>query len=599
MCGIAGILSKGNLNTKKTLNKFQKVLSHRGPDAKGSFIDSKNGWTIGLAHRRLSIIDLSSSGNQPMSDRDNSIHIVFNGEIYNYKELRKKLEKKYKFKSTSDTEVILYLYKEKGEKLLDDLRGMFAFAIWDSKKEKLFLARDRFGIKPIYYNYSNEYFVFASELKGILSSNLIEKNINKKAAGLFMLNGSIPPPDTIYAGISALEPGCFLIFQKGKLIKKEYYNPLEIFMKKENISEAESIKKIHDCLLDSVKYHLISDVPVGCFLSGGIDSSAIVALAREAKQKEIKTLSIIFPGTNYDESKYAKIVSDKFKTDHNEIEITGSDLKKHINRIFEYMDQPTVDGINSYFVSLAASRLNLKVVLSGLGGDEIFCGYNSFTQLPLLQRFSKIFSVIPFRNKIFSKLSGNSFDSKAKILSLLSSNSFSESYSIYRGIFNNKQSENLLGFPVFLDKINLPDTDYLSKVSFLELTQYMSNQLLRDTDVFSMAHSLEIRVPFVDHKLIELVAGIPSQYKIGKTPKRLLVKALGNKLPEEIVYRKKQGFVLPFELWMKEELKDFVEKKLERSSFDEKLVNKLLRDFYNKKIHFSKVWSLVVLSEWI
>jgi len=598
MCGIAGILSKKNINTNKILNNFQKILKHRGPDANDYFIDSKKDLEIGLAHTRLSIIDLSKKANQPMCNEDGSIYIVFNGEIYNYRSLKKKLIKKYKFKSNSDTEVILHLYEEKGENLLKYLRGMFAFAIWDSKKKKLFLARDRFGIKPLYYSYLNDIFIFASEIKAILFTNLIKKELNDNSIALFLLNGYISPPNTIYKKINSLEPGYFLVIEKDKIIKRQYYNLSNIFLKLENISKEKAIKKIHNCLVDSVKCHFVSDVPVGIFLSGGIDSSAIVSLARKIRQKNINTISIIFPNVDYDESKYARIIAEKFETEHNEIELQSRDIKKYIDKIFYYMDQPTINGINTFFVSLAASKLKLKVCLSGLGGDEIFCGYPSFIQLPRLYKISKIFSLIPFRKKIFRLLSSNNYSSKAKIYSIFSSSSFFEAYLNYRGIFNSNQIKKIININFQIPKKNLAMKNFISKLSFLELTNYMSNQLLRDTDVFSMAHSLEIRVPFVDHKVIELVVKIPSKYKISKTPKNLLVKAVGN-LPEEIIYRKKQGFIFPFDLWMKNELKEFIEKKLINSVFDEKFVRKLLNDFYNKKVHWSKVWSLVVLREWI
>jgi len=248
---------------------------------------------------------------------------------------------------------------------------------------------------------------------------------------------------------------------------------------------------------------------------------------------------------------------------------------------------------------LAASKLKLKVALSGLGGDEIFCGYPSFSQLPKLYKISRIFSLLPFKKKIFGWLSGNSYSSKAKIYSIFSSDSFFEAYLNYRGIYNIEQIKRIADINFSISEKNLIMKDFISKISFLELTNYMSNQLLRDTDVFSMAHSLEIRVPFVDHKVIELVAKIPSKYKVGKTPKRLLTKALGNKLPKEIVYRKKQGFVFPFDLWMREELKEFIEEKLINSTFDEKIIKKLLKDFYDRKVHWSKIWSLVVLGEWM
>ena len=611
MCGIGGIISGGEADTKKVLHNFQKVLVHRGPDSKGYFIDSKNSLEIGFAHTRLSIIDLSPSANQPISNEDESIYLICNGEIYNYKELRKNLIKNHRFKSESDSEVIVHLYEEKGESLLEDLRGMFAFAIWDKKKNKLFLARDRFGIKPLYYSYENGNFVFASEIKALSKSGLIKEEINPMGINLFLLQGSISPPYTIYKKIFSLEPGHFLTFNLDSITKKCYYSLTNAFLdnslENENITEEEAIKKVHSCLVETIKYHLVSDVPVGVFLSGGIDSSSIVALVDEAihKSKSIKTVSVIFPGTDYDESGYARQVAQKFNTEHNEVEISDKDLKRHLTKIFYYMDQPTIDGVNSYFVSWATAKTGLKVALSGLGGDEVFFGYSTFTQIPKIYYFSKIFSFVPLSNKIAGLAFRDSVDLKAKACSMLSSNSLSEIYYCYRGLFTKDQIKWLLtpDFSISDIEFNLPAElkDYHSQISFLELTNYMPNQLLRDTDVFSMANSIEVRVPFLDHKLVELLARIPVKYKInGDIPKRLLVKSIGNKLPHEIVYRKKRGFNFPFDSWMRNELRNFIEDKIKESGcFNETFTNKLLEGFYNKKVRWSRIWGCTVLSQWL
>jgi asparagine synthase (glutamine-hydrolysing) len=340
-------------------------------------------------------------------------------------------------------------------------------------------------------------------------------------------------------------------------------------------------------------------------LSGGVDSSSIVALLDEANHNSIQTVSVVFPGMNYDESEYARKVARKFNTEHHEIEISDKDLKINLKKIFYYMDQPTIDGVNSYFVSWATSKTGLKVALSGLGGDEVFFGYSSFTQIPKIHYLSKIFSFVPLSEEISKFASRDSIDLKAKICSMMSSNSLSKIYFHYRGLFTREQIKGLLNpdFSIPDTKFNLPAElkDYRSQISFLELTNYMSNQLLRDTDVFSMAHSIEVRVPFLDHKLVELLARIPVKYKISNNiPKRLLVKSIGNKLPYEIVYRKKRGFNFPFDSWMRNELRDFIEDKIKESRyFNEIFTNKLLEGFYNKKVHWSRIWGCVVLDQWL
>ncbi len=484
---------------------------HRGPDDFGLY-QNKN---IVLGHRRLAIIDLSPAGRQPMSNEDGTIWITYNGEIYNYRELREMLIKKgHKFKSNSDTEVIIHGYEEWGvDGLLQRLRGMFAFAIYDPRStihnsrftinySRLILARDRIGIKPLYYSYCDDFLLFASGLNAILASKLVSKEIDPKAVVLFLLYGSIPPPQTIYKEIFALEPGHFLIIDEKGLKKNRYYD----------------------------------------LKNGFLDTSL---------------MGISFPDTPYDESRYSKIAARKFNTDHAEIEITGKDLINHMDKNFYIMDQPTVDGVNTYFVSWATNKSGLKVAMSGVGGDEIFWGYPSFTHIPRLFHLFKILSWVPLgkRTAQFILRNSNSFKT-AKLYSMVSnSSSILDIYLNYRGLFTKEQIYKLLHQDFVRHAMEgVEQMSYLqecseindehNQVSLLETTFYMANQLLRDTDVFSMAHSLEVRVPFVDHTLVELLAKIPARYKT-IYPKRLLIKVLNNKLPDEIVHRPKMGFTFP------------------------------------------------------
>ena len=624
MCGICGIFNYKNQKTsitKDLLIKIRDSMIHRGPDDAGMYISPDK--KAGLAHRRLSIIDLSEAAHQPMCNEDGTIWITYNGEIYNYREIREVLILKgHKFKSNSDTEAIIHGYEEWGiEGLLKELRGMFAFALYDSRlpDSRLILVRDRFGIKPLYYSYNNSTFLFASEIKAILASRLVSKEIDPQAVVLFLIYGSIPAPKTIYKAISAVEPGHFLIISKKGLKKYRYYNLKDAFLDKSltNISEEEAIERVHSCLINTIECHLVSDVPVGAFLSGGIDSTAIVALMREVEYKPIKTVSVIFPDTPYDESRYSKLIAQRFNTDHVEIEINSKDLIKHMEKIFYAMDQPTIDGVNTYFVSRATRQAGLKVAMSGVGGDEIFWGYPSFWFVPRLYRWASLPGVCILARPLTSWIANRYlFRKMGKLNYLFQKPSLESAYLAVRSVFSIKDLEKILN-PDLFDELRsiFKPTDHIKKitndlktnysitniVSALELCTYMANQLLRDTDVFSMAHSLEVRVPFVDHTLVELLAKLPVRYKAKKDmPKRMLIKALNNKLPNEIVHRPKMGFTFPFDLWIRNELKELTEEKLNGTSvLNKPYVTKLLKNFYNHKVHWSRVWSLLVLSHWL
>jgi asparagine synthase (glutamine-hydrolysing) len=617
MCGIVGVI---NLNSspilEETLFGMRDTLSHRGPDDAGVYTSPDK--KVGLGHTRLSIIDLSKRAHQPMCNENGTIWITYNGEIYNYREIGDRLKVlSHKFKSNSDTEVILHGYEEWGiDELLKRLRGMFAFAIYDSVNLQLTLARDRLGIKPLYYSHNGKRFIFSSEIKAIASSGLIRKEINPRAVSLYLLYGFIPPPETVFKEIIALRPGHYIRLKGKELSEHKYYSLEEAFLDTSlsHLSEEETIERVRSSLLDTITCHLVSDVPVGAFLSGGIDSTSTVALMREIEHKPIKTVSVIFPDTPYDESKYSKVAARRFDTDHAEVEINGKDLLSHMEKIFSAMDQPTIDGINTYFVSWATKQAGLKVAMSGVGGDEIFWGYPSFIQIPRLYNLLKILSWVPLGRRMVGLALKNSDNSRrAKLHSMLSNDpSIPEIYLIHRGLFTLEQVQRML-HPDFTREAmeGIEPISYLqecsrisnisNQVSLLETTSYMSNQLLRDTDVFSMAHSLEVRVPFVDHRLVELLAKLPVKYKAKKDiSKRLLIKALNNMLPDETVHRPKQGFTLPFDLWMRNELKDFIEESLNNSNIlNSHFIKGLLDGYYGNKVHWSRVWGCSVLSHWL
>ena len=623
MCGIAGIIALNGDNCRVlegSVSKMCSTIEHRGPDDVGlkTFPGTgKDNPSVVLGHRRLSIIDVSKTGHQPMSNEDGSIWICYNGEIYNYQELRSELmEKGHIFISSSDTEVIIHGYEEWGEDCLQKLRGMFAFTIWDQNKKQLFAARDRFGIKPFYYFYDGKTFVFASEIKAVTAAGMIKKEIDEGAASLYLTYGSIPSPKTIYKNIFSLKPGHWLTLDKNNTAIRQYYDIEESFLDTSlaHISDHEAVEMVHDGLMDTIKCHLVSDVPVGAFLSGGIDSTAVVSLMRQASQDSIKTISVVFPGTPYDESKYARIAAQAFETEHVEVEVTEKDMMGQIDNIIDAMDQPTVDGVNSYFVSWATANAGLKVAMSGVGGDEIFWGYNSFSKIPRLQRLMSATKMFPGGAFIGRSIldSRNTYRA-SKLSSMLDGGvSIPEIYAAYKGLFTRKQLYGLVDKGVGARVLGEVDPmPYLtkdsrvvnsaSKVALLETTSYMSNQLLRDIDMLGMCHSLETRVPFVDHKLVELLAKIPVRYKLGKNmPKRLLVRAMKDTLPREIVYRKKMGFTFPIDLWMKKNLKNVIEDKIRHSRFfDDAGVEELLRNYSAGKAHWQQVWGCFVLGHWI
>ncbi len=607
MCGIAGIWQFKRPVDQQAIKKMAQKLEHRGPDNKGLFFSQDK--RLALAHQRLAIIDLSEKANQPMSD--NGYTIVFNGEIYNFKEIKKELEKQGEiFFSQSDTEVVLKAYQKWQEKSLEKLRGMFAFAIWDEKRAEFFMARDRFGIKPFYFYQDKEKFIFASEIKAILASGLVKKEISFKAVEEFLRLGYIAEPDTIFENIFSLEAGFYLRLREETFQKEPFFEIKDYFQKEPlNIPKNQIISQLKDQLIGSIKVHLVSDVEVGVFLSGGIDSSSLVSLIKAIGKDDIRTVSVVFPEKQYDERVFARKVADYYQTKHLEVELEPADIRKNIDDFFEAMDQPTVDGLNSYFVSTAAKKAGLKVVLSGLGADEIFGGYKSFSQVPNLYFLANILRIFP------RALSGHlSFlPKKEKILSLLEMKHFSflKTYLIYRSIFVDSQLKNLfsdnLKYEILgnfaLEKFLTPRLNkiknYFNKVSFLELSFYMKDQLLKDADVFSMANSLELRVPFVDNNLVEFVAHLPQKYKAGQPAKRALILAVGD-LPQEVYQRKKMGFTFPMDIWLKNQLKEMVEAEIRNQDiFDQFYINKLFENFYAGKLHWSRIWSLYVLSRFL
>ncbi|MEH2307053.1 asparagine synthase (glutamine-hydrolyzing) [Nostoc sp.] len=594
MCGIAGILTKTEINQDLTnlVLKMQNSIKHRGPDDLGTYISEDR--RVALAHTRLSILDLSPAGHQPMSTPDGRYWITFNGEIYNFSQLRQNLiSQGEQFQSQTDTEVILKLYQRMGSNCLEHLRGMFAFAIWDDWEKTCFMARDPLGIKPLYYWESGSTLVFASELKAILASRLPALNLSPEGLYGYLVYGSVPEPYTLIADIHCLAAGHWLYWQGDRVTKQQYW---QINFTPQAISPIEAQEKVRNALVDTIEHHLVSDVPVGIFLSGGIDSTAILALATKVQNKQLSTYSIAFEETQWNEGEVAKKIANLFGAKHTEYKVTASIAKQLFPEFLQAIDQPSIDGFNTFFVSQIAHKDGMKVVLSGLGGDEIFGGYKSFEKIPQMVAWGKTLQTIPVLGKNIGKgLSRWGKSPKLKRLGdfLEQPPSSASAYSTFRGIFSHKEACAIMQQYIPHQPLTtyiFPSTDahkadltIEDEVSLLEISCYMRNQLLRDSDVMSMNWGLELRVPLVDRNLFEAVASIPSNIRLG-IGKKLLIQSVPE-LPEWVVNRPKKGFYVPVDKWISGDLQTH---------------------FNNVKVpdnislnHWYRYWSLMMLQHWL
>jgi len=575
MCGIAALFSYGDAPCpdREELLRIRDRMALRGPDGAGEWTSPDH--RVALGHRRLAIIDLSEAGAQPMQNEDGSLVIVFNGEIYNYRELRDRLiAKGVRFRSASDTEVLLHLYAEEGEGMLGSLRGMYAFAIWDARKKGLFLARDPFGIKPLYYADDGKSLRAASQVKALLAGGNVDMSPEPAGHVGFFLWGSIPEPYTLYKGIRALRPGTSLwVDTLGRKEPKTFCSISdEIAHPRDEGRGFDPVRvrsRLRELLLASVRDHLIADVPVGVFLSSGLDSTTLTALVSEIAPGSLNTITLGFReyrGTENDETPLAEQVAKHYGATHRTIWVEQSDFLAGLPALLDAMDQPTTDGVNSYFVSYAAVRAGLKVALSGLGGDEIFGGYPSFRQVPRMAAMLRPFRGIPFLGKAFRAVSAPLLRSltSPKYAGLLEyGGSCGGAYLLRRGMYMPWELPELMegemvreGWSELQTLSRLEDTvrgvaDGYRKVSALETCWYMRNQLLRDTDWASMAHSLEIRVPLVD---IYLFRGIVSMLGQGNSPtKRDMAATPAKSLPAAVHLRTKTGFSVPVRDWIIEQ----------------------------------------------
>lgn len=614
MCGIMGILSEKRVDMEK-FHHTLKAMQHRGPDDSGIYSDN----FIVLGHNRLSIIDLSKHGKQPMSDCDGNIWITFNGEIYNYLELRKDIEKLgYRFKSNTDTEVIIYLYKHYGLEFVNKLRGMFAIGIWDKLNERLILCRDRFGKKPLYYSFYKDSFIFASEIKAIKFFINEMLDINKEALLQYLSFLAPLPPNTMFENIHKIQAGHMLIFHSGNITISEYYDPIKNLPPLLNDTD-EVLESIEEYLKRSVYYRLVSDVEVGSYLSGGVDSSMISALYSNLATRPINTFSVGYTEhKQYDELYFAKRVAEHIHANYHETIMSKDDFINNIDSVVYHLDEPINDPacVPTYILSKLVREHDIKVCLSGEGGDEIFFGYDRYYDFLKYYDLQKSLDV----------------SQKAFILSYLLSNfSISKEWEyfnrtvnddpIFRTIgenFTDNQKRLMLNSDVFKDVTVDSSLTYINEYkkafddsklqhpscwfSYIDLKIWIPEVIMMKLDKMSMANSVELRTPFLDHELVELLLSISPEIRIGMENKNLLKKIAIRYLPQEIVHRRKKGFSSPFMEWISEYYGTEVLKELkcfnkETGFFNDEFLEFLLKDGKDKGFK-NAVWGLFILSRW-
>ena len=612
MCGIAGFTGGGN---RSDLENMIAAIKHRGPDNTG-FFECGN---IFMAHSRLSILDLSPAGHQPMKCGDDSVVVSYNGEIYNFKELREGLKKKgHKFLSDTDTEVVVYLYKEYGEDCFKMLNGMFALAVYDKSKEKIILARDRLGEKPLYWSFKNNVLIFSSEICSIINHPFISKDLDMLAVYQFFAFDYTPQPKTVFKDIKKLENGQLLIYEKREVLLKKFYN---LSVREIKISEKEAADKLFNMLDEAVKIRLISDAPLGVFLSGGIDSSAIAYFAAKHKPG-IKTFSIGFDEKSFDESRWAKQAASYLKTEHYHRQFSAEDMIDSLPEIFSKIDEPFGDpSLLPTFLLSRFAKEQVTVALGGDGGDELFMGYPNYKA----QKF------LNFTGLKKIKISGLPAKILMKFLPYSSKN-MAGSFMVQRALMSGKFPAHLRDFAAiggyhssfeelfrfgaekekelfyFAEEFlkDKKDLDYLSKITLLFQKYYLSDNILFKTDRANMYNSLETRAPFLDYRLVDFANSLPSSFKLKWfKSKYIFKKAMENKLPDRIIHRKKKGFGIPLAGWLRGELRDYMFKSLSENNINEigfidyGIVRRLIEEHLSSKMDNKKIlWNLIVFQNW-
>jgi asparagine synthase (glutamine-hydrolysing) len=635
MCGICGIVGMENAEESgRVVRRMAAALVHRGPDEDGFLIAPRAAPRVALAMRRLSIIDLPG-GTQPIFNETNDVAVFQNGEIYNFRALRAELESLgHTFRTKSDTEVIVHGYEQWGDTCVEHLRGMFAFALLDTRggangAPRVLLARDRLGIKPLYYSVRNGALIFASEVRALLASGCVPRALSAGALDSYLLFGSVCEPMTMVDGVLSLPPGHRLSVSAAAEVKRvepaAYWTFGGAALQKPSDMPATlegTAAKLRPLLTEAVADHLIADVPLGIFLSSGLDSTAIVALA-SAAQSGLHTFTIIFPEQEFSEAELARASAKHFGTHHEELLLDDAEMLAHLDDAVDALDQPSMDGINTYFVSWAVKHAGLKVALSGLGGDEIFGGYSTFASGPQAVRVAALGKKFPrglrrITASAVGRAGGGHGDAGRKVAALWSnSDALPHPYYFTRTLYTPDHVAALRGIDA-LSGNDLPwrswmketareakQLDSFNAISCLEARSYMVNTLLRDTDSVSMAHSLEVRVPLLDHVLVEFVSRLPAEMKLKRgVNKALLVEALKGLLPEQVVKQRKRTFTFPWERWMRGSLASKVSAGIDDVApaisphLSSDAVRAVWLAFEASKTNWSRPWSLYVLNQW-
>lgn len=647
MCSISGVIRLTSARMDKSdlgssVSRMNAALRHRGPDDQGVVnitADSlpNKGTTIdvGLGNTRLAIIDTSQAGHQPMQDPETGNCITYNGETYNYRQLRSEIGDEFgSWHSSSDTEVVLRAYRKWGVKAFAKIRGMFALAIWDQARRRLVLARDEFGIKPLYCFFGpderypvstgpsqlpSNYLAFASEVRALMASGLVPSVLSADGLSSFLEFGSVQAPLTIVRDVWSLMPGTCLTIAENSSDRLEV-TVTDFRSQRSNrtagVSQASAKSELRGILEQSVKEHLVSDVPLGVFLSGGMDSSAIVALMSRVSKARPETFSVVFAEKRFDETRHSRAVAERFNTVHHELTLSEDALFSALPDALTSLDQPSMDGVNTFIVSRAVKSAGITVALSGLGGDELFGGYPSFGRALRMQatnRFTR--SALRSLARVGS-LAGNGDSRKSKAIQLALSDAHPETvYRISRQLFAPPFVQELMEVNVSEQRLGYDsaangDRDTVSLISKLELKGYMANTLLRDTDSMSMAHSLEVRVPFVDKDVVDCVLSMPGEWKVWPSKiyksKPLLAELMSDLLPQEFLERPKMGFTLPFEYWMRSRLRPEISSvfddsaRVAKAGLQQGTVVDVWKKFLQKpkEIGWSRPWSIYVLAKW-
>ncbi|MBN2385244.1 asparagine synthase (glutamine-hydrolyzing) [bacterium] len=619
MCGICGFINT-DLDREKHLGQMLDRMIHRGPDHRGVY---HNHTGVSLGIQRLAIIDLVS-GNQPIFNEDKSLVVVFNGEIFNYRELRQDLiAHNHHFYTEGDAEVLVHLFEQYGNSMVQKLRGQFAFAIWDEKKKRLLAGRDRFGIKPLYYHRRGEGLVFASEPQAIFRAPWFSPEINRVALDSFLSFRAVPQPDHIIKDIQAVPPGHLLHFEAGQLMIEQYWSYPQPLNQTENWSD--QVDMVEQLLTDAIRYRLVSDVPIGVMLSGGIDSALIVALVTELTGQRFKTFFLGFgDGADYcNEDQYARTVSELYQTEHYEYFLTSAEVARDLNTIIARQPQPCGDGIQKFYVSRLVSD-QVKVALSGSGGDELFAGYQWYSQITSKRFYDTLAALVPsaVKKALLPRFSNDLTGPERvkKLAQLLDQGDFIGRYNAYKSLFKDGEKDRLylghepdpalarIATRARLQQLDLPvrNLSEVDRIAWLQIQTDLTDLILLNEDAMSMAHSVELRLPYLDHVLAEYVAGLQYTSKVKGTITKYSLKKIAEKyLPEQIVHRPKHGFIMPLTEWLQSDLKPYLDSVFSREAVERRglfawdSLQKIYTNFQRGREGCYRVWNLIVLELWL